>query len=210
MLMTAYLARRGNLAMSGLYLVLAWLMYAMFDKKTSKIKLIFISILVIALGYGFFSGSVDSFFATLSERGDENSREGVELAFFADMQDINDWIFGRGWFGQYYDFTFRFRRSAIETGYLALILRGGLCYLIPYVLILVMSFVNGFFRSKNLFCKSFAIICLMQVIYLYPWGWPQFNFLHFCIWLGVMTCNCKAIRNVDDSQIIILCFSNKK
>lgn len=210
MLMTAYLARRGNLAMLGLYLALAWLMYAMFDKKTSKIKLIFISILVIALGYGFFTGSVDSFFATLSERGDENTREGVELAFFFDMRDINDWIFGRGWFGQYYDFVFGYKRFGVETGYLTIILRGGLIYLIPYILLLVLSFINGFFRSKNLFCKSFAIICLMQVVSLYPWGWPQFNFLHYVIWLGVMTCNSRAIREVEDSQIFNLYFNSKK
>ena len=208
-LMTAYLARRGNLAMSGLYLVLAWLMYAMFDKKTSKIKLIFISILVIALGYGFFTGSVDSFFVTLSERGDEDTREGVELAFFADMRDINDWIFGRGWFGQYYDFVFGYKRFGVETGYLTIILRGGIIYLIPYILLLVLSFINGFFRSKNLFCKSFAIICLMKLISLYPFGWPAFDFLHFVIFLGIWICNSKDIRSLTDENIKSLWFNMK-
>lgn len=209
MLMAAYLARRGSLAMSGLYLAFAWLMYAMFDKKTSKIKLIFISILVIALGYGFFTGSVDSFFATLSERGDEDTREGVELAFFADMQDINDWIFGRGWFGQYYDFVFGYKRFGVETGYLTIILRGGIIYLIPYILLLVLSFINGFFRSKNLFCKSFAIICLMKIISLYPFGWPAFDFLHFVIFLGIWICNSEDIRSLTDDNIKSLLFNMK-
>lgn len=205
-LMTAYMARRGNLALSALYLVLAWLVYALYDKNTSKLKLLLISGIVIYLGYSFISGYADTFFSTLSERGDEDTRSGVEIAFYLDMQDVNDWIFGRGWFGQYYDFNFREFRSSIETGYLALILRGGFMYLIPYVVVLLMSFYNGFFRSKNLFCKSFAILCIMQVLSLYPWGWPQFNFLHYMIWLGVWICNNKLVRGLDNLQISYLCF----
>ena len=209
-LMTAYLARRGGLVMSVLYLALAWLMYALYDKKTSNIGLIFISAIVIFLGYSFFSGFADSFFSTLSERGTEDSRSGVELAFFIDMKDVNDWIFGRGWFGQYYDFNFRANRLGVETGYLTLILRGGLVYLIPYVLIMAMSFYNGFFRSKNLFCKSFAILCLMKILSLYPFGWPDFDFLHFIIWLGVWVCNTKSILCMNDGQIKEFFFEETK
>lgn len=201
LLIQAYLARRGGLAMSVLYLVMAWGMYTFNDRRTSKIKMFFVTILVLCLCYMLFSNMADSFFATLMERGDEDSRSGVEESFYADMKTETDWIFGRGWFGQYYDPIFNYSRSSIETGYLALILRGGYLYLIPYVAILLLSFFNGYFKSNNLFCKSFGILCLMQVVSLYPWGWPQFNFFHYFVWIGVWICNNRSYRIIDDTEI---------
>lgn len=202
LLIQAYLARRGGLAMSVLYLVMAWGMYTFNDNRTSKLKMIVIAVLIFALGYALFSNMADSFFATLMERGDENTRSGVEESFYADMKTEADWIFGRGWFGAYYDPIFNKPRLGVETGYLTLILRGGLLYLIPYVIILLFSFYNGYFRSNNLFCKSFGILCLMQIINLYPFGWPAFNFFHFFVWLGVWICNMEKIRQANDNIII--------
>ena len=205
-LLTAFMARRGGLVMSVLYLVLAWVMYALSDKKTSKFKMVLMAAVVIGLGYMLFSNMADSFFATLLERGDEDSRSGVEESFYADMKSLTDWTFGRGWFGQYYEPAFRTFRSSIETGYLALILRGGFLYLIPYVAILAFTVFNGYFKSRNLFCKSFAIMCLMQIISLYPYGWPAFNFFHFTLWLGVWICNIKPFREMNDNQIVVKIF----
>ena len=206
LLIQAYLARRGGLAMSVLYLVMAWGMYTFNDNRTSKLKMIVIAVLILALGYALFSNMADSFFATLMERGDANTRSGVEESFYADMKTETDWIFGRGWFGQYYEPGFNKFRSSIETGYLALILRGGYLYLIPYVAILLLSFFNGYFKSNNLFCKSFGILCLMQVVSLYPWGWPQFNFFHYFVWLGVWICNNRTYRMMNDDQVNQLVF----
>lgn len=205
-LISAFLARRGGLVMSLLYLVLAWGMYTLNDRKTSKFKMVLMAALVIGLGFLLFSNMTDSFFATLAERGDEDSRSGVEENFYADMNSLSDWIFGRGWFGSYYDPIFSSFRSSIETGYLALILRGGFIYLIPYVVCLLLSFYNGYFKSSNLFCKSFALICLMQLVSLYPFGWPAFNFFHFILWIGVWICNNKAVRKMTDQQVDLLNF----
>lgn len=201
LIITIFLARRGDLALSLLYLVLAWLMYSLFDKRTSPLKLLFIGVIAVGISYLLFTNTADSLFSTLIERGAEDSRSDVEDSFYADMKTLEDWLFGRGWFGQYYEPNFGIFRNAIETGYLVLILRGGFLYLIPYVVTLFLTFFNGIFRSRNLFCKTFAIICLMQIISLYPSGWPAFNFFHMIIWLGVWICNSKQIRQMDDVQI---------
>ena len=200
-LIQAFMARRGGLATSILYLVLMWGMYSFNDRHVSKVKMILMALAVVGVCLVLFSNMADSFFSTLMERGTADSRSGVEEGFYKDMDSASDWIFGRGWFGQYFEPAYGIFRSSIETGYLALILRGGLLYLIPYVGILGLSFYNGYFKSRNLFCKSFAIICLMQIICLYPYGWPAFNFLHFVIWLGVWICNSKVLRIMSDSQI---------
>lgn len=206
-LIQSFLARRGGLAISILYLVMAWGMYSLNDRKTSKFKMILLAAMVVGVVFVLFTNMSDSFFSTLMARGDEDSRSGVEESFYADMKSQADWIFGRGWFGQYFEELTGCYRSSIETGFLALILRGGMIYLIPYVSCLLVSFYNGYFRSNNLFCKSFAIICLMQFISLYPYGWPAFNFFHFVLWLGVWICNNKKIREMTDSQILMLYFN---
>lgn len=200
-LIQAFLARRGGLVMSVLYLVLAWGMYALNDKRISKFKMVLLAAVVIGLGYMLFANMADSFFSTLVERGNEDTRGGVEDGFYADMKTQSDWLFGRGWFGQYYEPTFGKYRSSIETGFLALILRGGYLYLVPYVSLLALTFFNGYFRSRNVFCKSFAIICLMQIVSLYPFGWPTFDFFHFTLWIGVWLCNSPQLRRMTDEQI---------
>lgn len=199
-LIAAYLARRGGFVMSVLYLTLVWWMYALNNKRTSKVKMVFMAVIVGLLGFVLFTNMNDSFFSTLIERGVEDSRSGVENSFYTDMGSMSDWVFGRGWFGQYYDSGFDRYRTGLETGFLTLILRGGLFYLIPYVVILILTFIKGYFLSNNLFCKSFALICLMQVINLYPFGWPSFNFFHFIIWLGVWVCN-SSLRRLTDREI---------
>lgn len=206
-LIAAFMARRGGLAMSVLYLVLAGMMYSLNDKRTSKIKMILMATIVVGVIFVLFTNLSDSFFSTLIERGDEDSRSGVEESFYSDMKSQADWLFGRGWFGQYYEALTGYYRSAIETGFLALILRGGCLYLVPYVSCLLLSFYNGYFKSNNLFCKSFALLCLMQFLSLYPYGWPAFNFFHFIIWLGVWICNNCRIRQMTDQQISFLYFN---
>ena len=200
-LILAFMARRGGLALSILYLAMAWGMYAINDKRTSKIKMLLLAVVVIGLCGVLFTNMADSFLSTLIERGNEDTRGGVEDGFYADMKTQSDWLFGRGWFGQYYEPTFGKYRSSIETGFLALILRGGYLYLVPYVSLLALTFFNGYFRSRNVFCKSFAIICLMQIVSLYPFGWPTFDFFHFTLWIGVWLCNSPQLRRMTDTQI---------
>lgn len=205
-LIAAFLARRGGLALSVSFLVLAWIMYALNDKETSTFEMILMAAIVVGIAFVLFTNMADSFFSTLVGRGDENTRIGVEESFYSDMKSQVDWTFGRGWFGRYYDPLFSNFRSSIETGYLALILRGGLLYLIPYVVTLGITAFTGYFKSNNLFCKSFAIMCLMQIISLYPYGWPAFNFFHLIIWLGVWACNDNSIRNMTDQEISLFYF----
>lgn len=201
-LIAAFLARRGGLALSVSFLVLACIMYALSNKETSTFEMILMATIVVGIAFVFFTNTADSFFSTLMERGDEDTRSGVEENFFADMKSQVDWIFGRGWFGQYYEPSSGIFRPYIETGYLALILRGGFLYLIPYVVTLGITAFTGYFKSNNLFCKSFAIMCLMQIISLYPYGWPAFNFNHFILWIGVWYCNNSNSRNKSDESII--------
>lgn len=200
-----YMARRGRSAVYLLYFVSCWMLYLFFNKKSSKASLLFVAFLVVAVCFMIFSSTQDSIFSLLVTRGLEDTRSGVEQNMIADMHGW-DWVIGRGLFGEYYDPMFGINRPDIETGYLALILKGGLIYLICFVGILLTSAYKGLFKSNNLFIKAFAIIMIISVIDLYPFGWPKFNFHYFTVWIGVYMCNKPAYRRLTDEQVYNMYF----
>lgn len=198
-LILALMARRGALLVNLTYLLAAYLLYILNTKK-NRIRYIVYFIFISLVVFLFIQSKGNDIFSLLVERGDEDTRSGVEYNFYKDM-DFDSWIFGRGWFGTYYDQIFGSQRYAIETGYLSLILRGGLLYLIPYVLVITLSAIKGLFKSNNLMIKSFAIVMIISVLELKPYGWPAFDLKYFIVWLGVYLCNTKQYRLMSESQI---------
>ena len=200
LLIGLYMARRGRSAMYILYFASCWMMYLFFDKRSSKIIQLLGCAVVLILCYFIFTNTQDSFFAILMERGMLDTRTVVEQNMIADMHGW-DWIIGRGLFGEYYDPMFGINRPDIEAGYLALILKGGVIYLTCFVGVLLTSAYKGLFKSNNLFVKAFAIIMIIAVIDLYPFGWPKFNFHYFTVWVGVYICNKQRYRRMTDDQV---------
>lgn len=198
---TLYLARRGGTSIMLIYFVLAWGMYLLNDKKGGEIKKIIFAAITLVLLYMFFEETKDSVFSLLMQRGDEDTRSLIEENFIDDMNTHGGWFFGRGWMGEYYAPVIDSYRRMIETGYLGMILKGGFLYLTLYLLILGSSVYKGYFRSKNLFCKSFALIILVQILSMKPSGHPAFNFPHFAVWLGVWICNSKYFLTLTDKEV---------
>ena len=204
-ILSIYMARRGAVVVQLLYLVSCWLVYMLYDNNTSRIKVVVVTIAYLAIFYMLFLGGGDTLFTNLLSRGSEDTRSGVELNFWLDM-DEHSIMFGRGWFGEYYEHFADDNRPWIETGYLSLILRGGVIYLLLYVSLLLLSAIKGIFFSKNIMLKSMGIIILISLIELYPYGWPQFNINYLIIWLGVYLCNQKEYRNLSDLEVYNLYF----
>ena len=201
--MTLYMARRGQSAIYAAYFGLGYLLYLAYDKKTSKLIAMLTGLgIIVAGGLFVFIGS-DSFLSLLLERGMEDTRSIVEQNFYNSL-DFKDYILGRGWFGQYYDSLFATYRRGVETGYLTLILRGGIFYLVLYVSLLLYSGIRGLFFSKSIFVKSFAIMIIMSVLSLYPFGWPAFDFYFLLIWMGVFICNNDYYLKMTDNQAKLL------
>lgn len=200
-----YLGRRGASAMCLLYILSMWLLYVLNEGRNKKIQVFLIGIIMIACAYAIFVNTSDSFFSYILDRGFEDNRSDRNIDMITDMNSTNDWVFGRGWFGQYFDSVYGYR-GAIETGALALLLRGGFLYFIPYVTLLLFTFINGTFRSKNFLCKALGIVAGLEIVYLYPYGWPLFSFNYFFLWIGVYMCNSAHIRNLSDGNILSIYF----
>lgn len=174
--------------------------FVVFRKSASTtISTLVLASLGITLIYQM--GLLDFFLSKI----DDDSRSGVVENFYYDMDTIS-WIFGRGALGTYYDPSQIFleidgNRTEIETGYLNLILKGGIIYLSLYILVLIKAFYKGFFKSNNDFTKAFACICIITCIELIPYGVQSFNLKFLSIWLGVGFCFNRQMREMTNKEI---------
>ena len=152
----------------------------------------------------FLSGvKLPSVFDFLMTRKDEDTRGPVEYAMKLDMKTA-DWAIGKGINGTYYCpgiNPFSDRRNIIETGYLQIILQGGMVSLILLGLIVVPAVYLGLFKSSNIFSKAAAIFILLWIIYQYPRIVNSFSIYYLLIWISVGICYSAKIRNLSDKTI---------
>lgn len=199
-------ARRGSLFMNLLFLLLAFYLYVFTSKKgTVFIKFIFV-LSIVAVGVGTILMYADSTFSLFFTRLDESSRAPVEKAFFDSFKgETLDWIFGRGINGTYYcilfDDSFVNLRGIIETGYLYIILKGGIISLVFYLYFLLNSAYLGFFKTNNIMTKAMALYLIAHVIYLLPFGLPSFSLEYIIVWVCVAYCQSKVWRRKTDIDI---------
>jgi len=152
-------------------------------------------------------------FSFVAERGDEDTRTGVELHFYADMKPI-DWLIGRGIDGNYYcpnvdeDAVSNYR-SVIETGYLQIILKGGLISLGLLLLITIPAIFKGIFYSNNILSKAAGIWIFLAVLSFYPATVDTFSMRYLLVWIAVGICYSKEIRNIPD-EVLREYFSQKQ
>lgn len=210
-------AGRGNsVLLFGYFIVFIflWYKYPLFFSSRGQIKKrsrfftgLFILFFVVFFLYLLLHTTYFSFlferlfendsFNTLSESGREQYVDNL-------IKDFNGavypWIIGRGINGTYISGE-GYMRDVIEWGYLYLILKGGLLYLITYVYLHIKAGFLGLRKSKNLLCKALAFICLFKVISLIPFGLPTVSIEFFLSWIGIGVLNNKNIREMNDENI---------
>ena len=205
-------ARRSTIFSLTLTGIAALYFYAKYQ-KTGLWKRVILIIVFLGGSFAFISNYMGSTFALLEERAMENTRKSVEEYMIKDVfENTDDWIWGRGMGGTYIsplypERTSPPRRSSMETGYLYIILQGGVISLILYLMLLVPAAIKGWFRSKNLLTKAFAAYIFISILELYPFGIPAFSMHFLMIWIGVAMCSSKYMRNLTNEQIKQLLFN---
>ena len=168
------------------------------DKSLRWISLVAIAIVgFLMYRFGLLDFMIERFYS--------DTRSEVNEGFIAAM-DTNSWIYGRGATGTYYDANATFwdqtgTRTEIETGFLNMILKGGVIYLLIYVLALGYTAYKGIYKSNNVFVRSFGIIIAISLIELIPYGIPTWNLKYFSIWLGVAICLNPQLRAMTNQEI---------
>jgi hypothetical protein len=205
LLFSIYQARRGLSTILLSTLIFSFFSFILFGKQ--KVLVIYLAALLISLGWLYINSiyniSNNKLLSFIAQRGEEDTRTGVEVYFYNDM-GTKDWIMGRGMNGTYYcpgiddekDY-----RTVIETGYLQIILKGGLIRLILYLLIMVPAVFLGLFSSKNILSKAAAFWIIIDLIALYPATVESFDFQYIIVWVSVGICYSKKIRNYSDAYI---------
>ncbi len=201
-----YRARRGPLLMCVSTLLAYLMVYLIHTKRTALI--IFLSVFfALVISISMSNIQLPSMFDNLQARGNDDTRTGVEVAMKADMNPVQ-WVFGKGLNGTYYctaviddPTNITFQRRVIETGYLQIILNGGLVSLSLLILIIIPAIYKGLFKSSNILCKGSAIFMLLWVLYQYPRIVTSFSMYYIIIWLCVGMCYSTSIRNMTDETI---------
>jgi hypothetical protein len=207
LLFAVYKARRGLTITLSSALIFSFFSYFFYTRQ--KVLIIYLTALFVCLGLLYVNSIYDinnnKLLNSIVQRGDEDTRTGVELYFYNDMH-TKDWIIGRGMNGEYYcpgidDEAETDYRPLIETGYLQIILKGGLVRLILFLLIAIPAVILGLFYSKNLLSKAAALWVLIALISLYPATVESFSLQYVLVWISIGLCYSKNSRNLSDNTI---------
>lgn len=190
----ALAGRRGGLFTIILYAILPYL-------YNIKFKYLCIIFFLILLFFYYGIGLIEDNFTVLSNRLFDDTRSWAEKEFYESM-NIKDYIIGKGSMGTFYSPYFKTHRNLIETGYLHLILKGGIFYSFAWCYLLISSFIKGYFFSSNKMVKVMSLYIFPFIPGLYLFGHPDFNIQYVVLWICLACCNQPCLRNNEKKNYL--------
>lgn len=171
------LGARRNVSFSlALYGLIAYLFY-FFDKKSRSAIHVFIAFfggLIVGLFLLVnFNVLTTGIFKGMAQRANDDSRSAPHELFFADFytSPTTDWIFGRGMDGTYFqplknELTNEMvdDRAVIETGYLQIMLKGGIIYDVLILSFLILAIRKAYKRKDSIINYKYISIFLMTYL----------------------------------------------
>ena len=171
-------------------------------RHRTKMYLAGILIVMFVLSFGYLLKSTYAFERGFSKEGFQESRGAVFTDFFEDFTSTQDWIFGRGIQGRVYRSIYsQGTLDIIEQGFLTVILRGGLLYLVPFVLIFLRAAWLGFFRSNNDLVKALAILVFLHLALMFYFNLPDYSTYYVFIWISITACFNKRMRDYSNADL---------
>lgn len=196
-----YFARRSFIFMYSLYF--SGMFYLYLEQSKSKNRL-FKMIFLLFLAYIIFeivTRYSSSTFSILFNRLEEDTRSSVDEVLIKYLNRENAWWFGNGIEAAYKHPEFDKPRYVHETGYLYLIMKGGVINLFFYVFLLLHAAYLGFFKTTNRLTKGLALYMLIHVIFLVPFGVPDFGLEYLFVWVAFALCESSYYRTISNEQI---------
>lgn len=198
-------ARRNIMITFANFLTFAMILVLLSSRNSIKNKLYILTIFlgIVITSYFIFLNYQEKLFGKITEHIDSNTRELVFSLFFKDMS-TKDLIIGRGFLGEYYcpgAQTGVDNRFLIESGYLQMILKGGIISLVLFLLIALPAAYLGIIKSKNILSKAAGTIVILWLIDMFPWGMPAINIRYILVWTCIGICYSKVIRNLSEKEL---------
>lgn len=209
---------RGNSVIAFAYMFLFFLFLYQSSKTgyVSKhfIRSVFIISFIVFAAVLYYlvtnTGFLDLLMSRTFEDGDisagfrESTREDFVNAMIKDFNsDGYSWLIGRGVNGCFV-LTGNVLRNSLEWGYMWLILKGGVIYMVLYIYILLKAFTRGFFHSNSMLAKSLGLLCLVQVLLLIPFGLPTVSVQCLLVWHSVRLLNSEEFTELSDNEVNIM------
>ena len=208
-IIAVFRARRGLIFMTFSMMFFTFYVYQYFN-KTKVVNIIlslFLITILFSIAVRIYNENRKDTFSLITERIGQHSRTEVERYFYRDMKS-NDWLIGKGLNGVYFcpgvteDIgRVTIYRKVVETGYLQVILNGGLVSVVLLLLITIPAMIKGIFYSKNLLAKAAGIWIFLFLLFMYPGTITKFSMHYILVWISVSICYSRQIRNLSDERI---------
>lgn len=209
LLVSTITARRNLMMTCGLYSMAAgliWFFRGNLSKETRFFAVLAAMAGIIIMGIVFVLGS-SGIFSNIVNRAGDNTRDYVFLLFFWDiLQTPLELIFGRGITGVYEcagvddETGVETTRQCVENGFLQLILKGGIVYMLMYLTTLFYCIRRGL-RSTNQLCLAAGVMLIVQVLDMVPFGLHAVNAKTYVIWMCVALLLNKEMWKKTDEEI---------
>ena len=215
LILMTIMARRNIMFTFFNYLLLSFLLFFFSTERAlgQKIIVFILSLIVVFSAYQLFISDSSGTFSNIKARASQDTREIVILAFFADMEESH-FLIGKGLDGSYYcpgideafigmEITHRDAdyRDTIENGFLQMILKGGVIYVLLFLLIAIPAIIKGYFYSNNMLSKASASIVFLWILDMIPFGLPVFSIRYLLFWVCIAICYSETIRNMENEEV---------
>ncbi len=202
-------ARRGLIFMTFSMLFFSYLIYHYINKTkvVNMVLSVFLITIVTFVAIRVYNENRKDTFSLITERINQRTRSEVLKYYYRDMQ-AKDWIIGKGLNGEYFCpgvtegvGKITVYRRVVETGYLQVILNGGLINLILLLLIAIPGMIRGIFYSKNILSKAAGIWIFLFLLYMYPGTITKFSMHYLLVWISIGICYSNQICSLSDEAI---------
>lgn len=169
-----------------------------------------IIILIYSLYYGISIFEILSSLYSDETTLVKDTRSFIFYELANDLSKNNEWIFGKGILGVCYSPYFDNSltgdgdspyRIGLEIGFLQYLLKGGLYYMILFMITSIIAIYNALFKSNNNFMKLIGIILLSNFVMSCISQTPEMNPYSFYLWIMIGFCYIKYILELSDNDI---------
>jgi hypothetical protein len=210
-------ARRGLIFMT-FSMLFSYLIYHYINKTkvVNMVLSLFLITIITFVAIRVYNENRKDTFSLITERINQRTRSEVVKYFYRDMQ-AKDWIIGKGLNGEYFCpgvtegvGRITIYRRVVETGYLQVILNGGLISLVLLLLIAIPGMVRGIFYSKNILSKAAGIWIFLFLLFMYPGTITKFSMHYLLVWISIGICYSNQICSLPDETIREMFTSKQK
>ena len=203
----SYFGRRGMMIEYSLilFLMLILRIRSPLLKRIDRMQIYFIGIamVLILVNFSYLFLQTYAFQRGFDRSAFEASRGIVFQDFFQDFNSIQDWLLGRGLLGTVTRSILGYDEAGfIENGFLNILLKGGVLYLLPFLIILFRASYLGFFRSHNDLTKALALIILVHIIMMAYFNLPDYSPKYILTLIATASCFNSDLRKISNEEVV--------